>query len=703
MCPVAGTDNVQAGISSSLIRSLTEIKRDVKSRTPLFGHLCKGNLQNPGVLRMSAIIGMKNDEDISEAFPDFEREGGALGHKEAFQLHVEAFGREKTLLNWLACWSRITSASRWGKEATITTASFVVSDAHNRPLHHSEKRGVSITVTFSTGLLQALMPKELAAEYLQILYDADSTDLGAPAFRGHTTSELSLFSATVNALRCVRECVDSSAALDYLCSHYLLDPDGRPSAADLRRATARVSDAERFQLLSALQIALAYVHRFAPGALEKGGGLVSVGRTAGYLSGGTLPSEVTMIPLMCMSTSASDHLEAKRLPKKLREVVIRSSINEVLSRVDSHGHGMLLDPFLKAVSDESGFGEGAVMRWRETLESSGIKPPFGDVAWECATWMAHLVSSLHKSKHEGSSLAFTFVIGDMSRIADSPLLELVPLRNEGFHYPPHRKNGTRVRNGDGPTSPLQSAKTALEKENYFWFQNGRYALVWDLAFSEESPSNLLALTNSSWHVFVEDARNGRLPGAADGAVIVGYLDGRGGGGLIVNGEQAFSLSQEGLWIERGEELESLVGSYLEAADGLDVDEREKLRKALVAVSNDPDSGCMLVLASVHSCNDFLEMGRPWKLAGSAITPNAEESKGVRLADLGDEELKALLCMDGAACVWLDGTDNRIRFRLLVRPNEGDGPADPCPSVTESLMGEGSRKWSASWACRGRHP
>lgn len=668
-----------------------------------FGHLCKGDLQLPGALRVSAIVGN----------PVI----GGRSHDDAFRRHVQRFGRETTLLNWLACWTHslgndVREAQR---DDFLTVASFLVADPSGagqpdavagQLLYANDDEQSSMRVMISPTLFRELVPDGLAQQYLDMLYDKKLEDTTAPAteYCGFSTTQLNLFSAKLTAWRSVQNCEHSKMSVAKLCFPYSKSRRDDDQGSDVEIADYQPLDTDILRLLSALQLAFAYSEYFAPDEFDSGG-LVSVGLTPHYR-----PNQVggrkSSMPLMAISTAVTTPGEVTTVRDKLAGILRGGRMSDALLGVKGNSHDVA-DPII---------GTGATTFDRKeidnlkTLLSSGPQPPYGTWSAFCASWMAHLVSWMRGSKHEGKPLEFVFVIGDMARIEDSPIFEKLELIGAKLDYPP----STSV---SSVPDCLNHAKRVIEKENYFWFQNGRYALAWDLAWPDRRPRYLLGLKDSSWRVFVANARNSQQPEAAMAARIVGYLDDRGGGGLIINGEHAFSLSQDGQWIERGNSLTARIEGYLTAVtgeeladkNGLETNGLAKLRRAIVAVSNDPDSGCMLVFAETPRVKDsqpfggFERMGNPWEVipAARVMDPAANAAPHADGEPLGgdyglsDDKLVALLGMDGAACIWQQDGIFWIRFRQLVRPKTKGGKDRPlCPEANRSLSGEGSRKWSA---------
>jgi hypothetical protein len=686
-------------------------------RVPIiFGHLCKGNLQKAGALRLSGVKGE----------PAFKKRkiAGRRDHAAAFQIHVERFGRENTLLNWLVCWTRTYALpiSREGDENTIVKATFLIRQSSKTFVEIVECTSSSVVVAISRGLLLALLPDGLVDEYLRTLYyPSPAVDFRRPEvppgadtrqqkFREFTAPQLRLFAAMINAWRLIEEHDEfgkSKRSLTTLCYPYeAARKNFELESLSIKKYKLNVPDV--LQLLSSLQIAFAYVAHFHTKCLlseEFDGGIVSVCRTSDAPIGQRSetidvrrrPGKASNTPLIALSASADAETRATALTDKLAESLQRDPLSRVLSRVEQYSYDVA-HPNIPYDYPSVDFTSPASEDLRRLLTEKIPEAPFEQWCEYAPTWIAHLISLLRGTKHEGKQLEFTLVIGDKAQIDDSSLFESLELNKANFTYPP--PHGSQV----DVIKSLNDAKRVITKENYFWFQSGRYALLWDLAFPQNRPGYLLGLKDSSWRVFAENARNRQKPAAAEAAVVVGYLDERGAGGLIIGGEHKFSLSHEGRWIKnRDKLLESHVAGYLKAANkgGILKDEEfDKLLRTIVAVSNDPDSGCMVVLAGrKDTYRDFRSMGASWK-----VTEKHEDSvsnKEVeKLSSLSDDKMIALLSMDGSAVLWKQDDSCHIAFRRLVRPAVGEAARHICPGVTNSLSGEGSRKWSALLtACR----
>lgn len=637
----------------------------------LFGHLCKGDLKKPGVLRVSAVSpsGPAETAHLNIEAP--------CTHDDAFLRHVQRFGREKTLLHWLVCWTRAKLPDLRNGGTGVLSASFLIRD-NGESAFSLEPHNNKISISLHKDILDSLAPKDLAGAYLKILYlpaGEYQKAIGSSVHCGRHLHELTLLSQQLLTLAKIQSCGVGNRAFGEACKAYLVNGD-------------EVDSIHRLHLLSALQIAFLYLRVFDPECLHTGG-IVSIARPhPDSVSDGSISSEA--VPIFAVSTSANDSNGVSGLYNALTTLATTTPIPEAMEKVAAQngtasgdGHRVFLKTGFKSNEELSG-----LIRERVPV------PPFTNWSCNAASWIAHLVGSLRGARHEGGSLEFTFVLGDMAQIQDSADFELQLLTDARFEFPPDSNSNETQQLG-----LLDKAKKAIEKENYFWFQGGRYALLWDFTFPEKKPRYLLGLKDSSWQVFIANARNRKLleSDKSKAALIVGYLDGRGGGGLIIHGEHAFSLTKDGEWLQRGDKLSTAIDDYLKHAgkrddrvEILSESERKTLVKALVAVSNDPDTGCMLVLANTETIPKFPVMGTPWKTYAIGFPPH----NGVPLLkELPDQELVAMLGMDGAACVWKDGDDCRIAFRRLVRPDTGDG-RKMAPCAEQNLSGEGSRKWSA---------
>ena len=144
-----------------LIQSgLKEIIEDLDSPM-IFGHVCKGQLGGPGVVRVSSVI----DHDSNY------RAGFATKHDQAFLRHVQSFGRENTLLNWLVCLA--LSQKRNAKEKIVV---YFQQDLEARQWISIDD-GSEKTIKLSGDFVDQLASAGLAKKYVKWLYEGDSLSL----------------------------------------------------------------------------------------------------------------------------------------------------------------------------------------------------------------------------------------------------------------------------------------------------------------------------------------------------------------------------------------------------------------------------------------------------------------------------------------------------------------------------------------------
>ena len=666
--------NLQQDVYEKIQEGLKAARAELD--TPLlFGHLCKGNMEKLGAVRVSAVVTDNREIPVLHDIPT------PYAHDTAFLRHVQRFGREKTLLNWLVYWTRNKMATRERSDSNVSfTASFLLKEQDALISHESDD--TSISVTFNYTLLHSLAPAQLASNYLRILYQSNEEYEKSNQLNGHCgrrLDEMALLAAQHHILKSIKTCHDSKRSLLALCSNYDSYGAGGP--------TETAQELLMLSLLSALQTAFLYAHVFNDKDFGAGG-FVCAGLPHRD-SFRNVKNPLETVPLWVVSSGTTDPTTVQQYKRVLLESGNKNPVAAAVSLLASAGGAA---PGIgQVVCGKTRFSSKSVSLLFRRIHEHVPNPPFPKWCGNAGAWIAHLVSSLHGAKHEGRPLEFIFVIGDMAQIKDSSAFELLHLDRAGFEFPPRSGNEDEVEMLD----LLKKAKRTIEKENYCWFQGGRYALLWDFSFPDRKPRYLVGLKDSSWHVFIANARNRCPAETARAACVVGYLDDRGGGGIIVHGEHSFSLAKNGEWIQRGEDLSKYIEDYLVAAGESIVStnsERATLVRALVAVSNDPDTGCMLVLANGKKIPTFQPMGDPWRVKQETFSDQSEASS-YPVVELRDQELVALLCTDGAAVVWREDDSCRIAFRRLASPS-AKKRREVAEEAHARLSGEGSRKWSA---------
>lgn len=683
------TDAIYNDRQEALADGISTIADKLK-RPVCFGHVCKGNLSHPGVYRVSAVVGNATVEG-------FDKPLTGEDHRRAFGMHVRFFGRDRTLLNWVVHWSRKKAV---GVEVTPSTpvvlpTAFVINEEHHLRV---SRDNLTTTILLSRGLLDTLAPAQLATDYLNALYTqalaGRSLDLDPQEF---ATQRIRQEAAQLQALDFLHDVGqgEMGTTLQELVAVYPDQAQDGPASDDGAR-----------RLLAAIQLVLFYVRFFAPNALDDGGGFVSVAAFFGVNDESFNEGHAMKCPIAVVSTHLADTDELLGIVDETASALDTKPLAIEMENL-SHENAQYKVPDAATLFSERGYLPGAdaytdvVAKSIQAAVNDQLgQPPFPRWSAHAPQWLAALLALLRGKKHEGIPLGFTFVLGDLAEIEDSPHFETLRLVGEQFAYPPAE--------GENVNAALNAATKQVSKANYFWFQGGRYALLWDIAYPMNHPCYLLALKDSSWEVFVANARNRRMPAAARAATFVGYVLPDGAGGIVVCGQHAFSLSRDGAWLQRGADLGRRIKNYLlhVSENLLDDDAVETLTRAIVAVSTDPDLGCMLAIMEPGDTPQFRVMGQPWQVlrdgaTGAANGPAGED--GIPLDELPEQELIAMLGMDGAACVWKKDADApvRISFRHLASPPAPKEPQRvPHKKAVDKNQGEGTRKWSALLAaCR----
>jgi hypothetical protein len=327
-----------------------------------------------------------------------------------------------------------------------------------------------------------------------------------------------------------------------------------------------------------------------------------------------------------------------------------------------------------------------------------------------ARWLTVILEWLRGSIHEGHPLNFCMVLADMSQVRDSEVFEIVPFLDSELPCPWDEDGKLRHQNNEDIKGKIiKPIKKAITKNNYAWFQDGKYALLWDSTFPVKSPQNLISIKNSSWNVFVNNCRHGKAPSYAEKILLsVAYVQANGSGGIIQKGEQILSFRGTGKWISGSTAREKKLTDVLKELGCLNDVEIGKIATAAIIISDDPHMGCMIAVMNRYNfftigerigtgdleLNSqplpFRSMGDYWK--NPALT---------QLEEAPLEQMISLMVMDGATCVyWSDESDKaKISFRhLVVGLDKNERDLDT--TTKDYLDGEGSRKWSAGIAaCR----
>jgi hypothetical protein len=115
---------------------------------------------------------------------------------------------------------------------------------------------------------------------------------------------------------------------------------------------------------------------------------------------------------------------------------------------------------------------------------------------------------------------------------------------------------------------------------------------------------------------------------------------------------------------------------------------------ILAISDDPNSGCMLIIGQNIKLH-FDSMGSPWRTQREEEKDNKGE---INPLNLSLDEITALMSMDGATCLFSDNNRPAISFRNIVKVSNSPVNRKIEKRTIENILdGEGSRKWSAATA------
>ena len=448
--------------------------------------------------------------------------------------------------------------------------------------------------------------------------------------------------------------------------------------------------------LGALQTGLMYVEA-ARIEKQQAHGFVSVG--ACYLLEGKAPGECPLAILSAVLPPDCEKNKRSRLVGKLEEILkerLPSTVHAVRESEPKLSTAHLL------LIKERGRAPLPLIR-RQVLpvfESAFIIKSFPKWREGLVLWLGLLAERLRGIVHEGTALNFTFVVADRSQILDSGLFDAVELRFDGpdatlVPWDVHGNEFDKAKT----KGTVEAVLREIGKKNYSWFLDGKYALLWDSTFPRRSPSNLIRFRESSWDVFLNHVRLGKESRAKGVVRAMIYVSADGSGGIIADGKHLASFRKGQPWTiglsrragDLEKHLEKHLGKWSMTPETLAATVR-RVGDALLAISDDPHVGCLLVIFLKDSPPQFDSMGDPWKTAN-----------GRALLKMTLDELTSLMAMDGATCLYLEDEQPAVAFRRLIRvPDAGaSGPRvrEIHPDAASKLDGEGSRKWSAANAAR----
>lgn len=334
-------------------------------------------------------------------------------------------------------------------------------------------------------------------------------------------------------------------------------------------------------------------------------------------------------------------------------------------------------------------------------------------------WNTLLVENLRNCVHEGRNLSFTFVIADPIHMRRSNFFEIYPLsfrseetasatgnNNTADIYHPWNLDGELItsRNPEYDFENLiETVRRNVEKKNYSWFLKGNYALLWDSTFPSKYPYCLIRVKNSSWNVIINDLIIRRNSDVRKGVpMAIAFVRHNKSGGLAFNGNLVASFRKDLPWHYEDQKEDSATNALRKKIAEVLVkwkisvpesgELQGKIFDALMAISEDPNTGCMLIIGKVSNTL-FSSMGQPWQTEASQHELRKKEYKSeINPNALQIDEITSLMAMDGATCLFINEYgEATISFRNSVMTSKGKR------DITETaakLDGEGSRKWSA---------
>lgn len=641
-----------------------------KTESPLvFGHVCWGKLEEAATLRLTDVESREDRSHLAE----FSGKGTA--HTDAFGRHIRLFGRGGTLLDFL-----VRRAYNFHRPQAETSAEggyvFLIRPpgGPKAPLI----RAVSGKMELSVSFYDTLACEQDILAYVSALYSAPDTDdstllaakEGLVGCRYATRRRVSSSEKVLASLRTVME--DFSA------------PEGESSA-----------------FIAALQTALMFV-RTASSAGDAAG-FVTVAVRPFLLSAeeGEKPEDQPVL-LMSAVILESHRGEIENLKKELA-IALKPLIPPLTTFATSARH-------LPAQGSLKQYFGSTSMSLRHELLSEAMtsvrieSKAFLNWPRELVTWLSLLIDKLRDQVHEGMPLTFSFVVGDRSEVMDSGAFDLLAFAGDGSALVPWDATGEVL--PQQTPELIDGVVREITKNNYSWFQDGKYALFWDATFPSLRAQGLLRLKTSSWDLFIRHARMGRPDPATTSARVVLYSGVDRSSGLVVDRQEVLSYRaghgwhvsrHEGEGNGRNAKVRMALSTALEPLFGRS-EYREQLVdrmcSGLMAVSADPHAGCMLVVCANHErVGEFSDMGAPW-----ATTGGGDPLK------MSLDEMTSMMAMDGATCLWNNAPESceaKVAFRRLVRLPAGAMNAELNSGHQKKYLdGEGSRKWSGGLAaCR----
>jgi hypothetical protein len=624
-----------------------------RAQETIFAHLYQGADLTAGAIRLSEYWFDPGSELSVPQRTKRTRE------KDVFSDHIKVFGRESTLLTWMVKWRKAEHEN--DLRTLVLIEQQPANDANLVCEATREPDWATTVIKISSGLNDALCPTDLIEHYLSGYL------LNETPRQGDERVYRELFVAARGG---------ALAAMNEMSRQEL-----RLMAAVLRKegtAARTPSDYSSLLLLGALQSVLVFAH-LSEVSKRSNRPIVA------YLTAGG-PKEPLWITLRnpAKSMRSDEHeqwFEAqaaardiawKDIQEKAAAPRAASSLADrlLVSQVFSGSYDKR-EEFIAASEKEirEQFEVDALTEWRVLL----------------VVWMVAIIDRLRGELHESQRLDFYLAAGDASQVLDSAsfVLRTLDAKVKEVAVP---EGDVR---GDQKTlkKAVDDAVRAIGRLNYPWFQDGRYALFWDVTFPASAPVGLLELRHSTWERWDSRLELGLTELGEDASFVVASCRGDGRAGLSI-GPAKLLVAAPG---QRRWELSSRQGRATWLQDWLQgtADQKRVLANVLLRIAEDPRRGCMMVFPAPAGKTVYPSMGDVWK-----------PTEPIRIASEYEEDLIALCSMDGATIVGRDPNsgDLVLEYRRLVGSYDAallQALETLISSEKSPLLGMGSRRWAGA--------
>jgi hypothetical protein len=281
--------------------------------------------------------------------------------------------------------------------------------------------------------------------------------------------------------------------------------------------------------------------------------------------------------------------------------------------------------------------------------------------------------------HEGRKLNFYFLCGDRSQFEDDGNIEFHQLKYDDiqmFAIPKQSEEIDRkqTRNEKLIKDVINVATCFIAKEHFPWFEDGKYALMWDVSSSERRPCGLVSIKRSSWEHFVK-SRFLEYSDLGIPSCLIGCVTGEPQTSSIIVVERKNRDGRQNIYknivIEkyrwennrlvdlsedrRIRELEKSLLKSLKEKYKLNqkLSFLDELKKYIKWIADDPNRGSILVFINPNTKNPFRPMGNPW---------NITETEHEKIINTTIEDRIALMSHDGATIVSYDGKNIKYSYR-----------------------------------------